>query len=55
MSTGPSPRCALEGFLKDVLFVSVGLGVLGFQRAQVARRELNTLLSQVLDLSGPTA
>lgn len=28
--------------LKDTAYVAVGLGVLGFQRAQVARRELAT-------------
>ncbi len=31
--------------LKDTAYVAVGLGVLGFQRAQVARRELATTVA----------
>jgi DNA anti-recombination protein RmuC len=31
--------------MKDTAYVTVGLGVLGFQRAQVARRELSSTLS----------
>ncbi len=31
--------------MKDTAYVAVGLGVLGFQRAQVARRELTTTLN----------
>jgi len=31
--------------MKDTAYVAVGLGVLGFQRAQVARRELTSTLN----------
>ena len=31
--------------LRDTAYVAVGLGVLGFQRAQVARRELATTVA----------
>ncbi len=35
----------LSQSLKDTAYVAVGLGVLGFQRAQVARRELAATLA----------
>ncbi len=38
---------------KDALYIGVGLGVIGFQKAQVQRVELTkTLKSQVTSLSG---
>jgi hypothetical protein len=44
---GPVGGRALElatNSVKDVAYVTVGLGVLGFQRAQVRRRELERAL-----------
>ncbi len=39
---------------KDAAYVAIGLGVVGFQRAQVARRELMSQLSATRgDLEGP--
>ncbi|HWH34801.1 MAG TPA: hypothetical protein VNT56_05705 [Acidimicrobiales bacterium] len=35
--------------LEDALYVSVGFGVLALQRAQVRRRELARVLSQLQD------
>jgi len=39
----------IEQNLKDTAYIAVGLGVLGFQRAQVARVELQRNLSSTLD------
>jgi len=36
---------ALTKTLKDAAYITVGLGVIGFQRAQVRRRELRTQLN----------
>lgn len=39
---------------KDAAYVAIGLGVVGFQRAQVARREIMSQLSATRgDLEGP--
>jgi hypothetical protein len=44
------PRLQLDGVtnaVKDAAYVSVGLGVIAFQRLQVRRNELNKLLGEV--------
>ncbi|MBA3955305.1 MAG: hypothetical protein H0X58_01390 [Acidimicrobiia bacterium] len=42
--------------LEDAVYVSVGLGVLAVQRAQVRRRELERLLARLRQSTGePTA
>ena len=38
----------LQKTLKDVVYVAVGLGVIGFQRAQVRRQELTRQLNAQL-------
>lgn len=35
--------------LKDALYVSVGLGVIAFQKAQVQRQELQRLVKERVD------
>ena len=59
MSTSASSRCALgpidadqvSGLAKDAMFVTIGFAVLGFQRAQVRRRELTERLQGGPDTS----
>jgi hypothetical protein len=42
--------------LKDALYVTVGLGVIGFQKAQVRRRELTKQVeSQLTSVQGQVA
>jgi len=45
----------LTTFARDAAYVAVGLGVLGFQRAQVQRVELGKRLNKDLDLDVRTA
>jgi len=51
-------RCDTDRFIdlaKDVLFVSVGFGVLGFQKAQVRRRELADAVGKLQRFLQPDA
>jgi len=49
-----SPIDDVAGVVKDAAYVSVGLGVIAFQRLQVRRNELSKVLSgQGGDVSGP--
>lgn len=41
-----NPIKDLEAFAKDALYAAVGLGVLGFQKAQVRRREIAEALAE---------
>lgn len=43
--SGTVARMDVTQTMKDTAYVAVGLGVLGFQRAQVARRELTSTLN----------
>jgi hypothetical protein len=48
MAHDPSPRL-LDG-ARDVVYAGVGFGVLGFQRLQVRRRELQAVLGDSLPM-----
>jgi hypothetical protein len=52
---GGSPIDDVTGTAKDVAYVSVGLGVLAFQRIQVLRRALAKELSEHFASSRPHA
>ncbi len=47
-----APNRYLSTLAKDALYVTVGLGVIGFQKAQVQRRELRGRLKGQLDDAG---
>lgn len=49
MSSGPIDPAQLGRELLELAIVAVGLGVLGAQRAQVQRRELERRLTPVLE------
>jgi len=45
----PDARSSLNAAVRDAAYTTVGFAVLGFQRAQVRRRELERWLRQVRD------
>jgi hypothetical protein len=51
LGTGPMPdaRSALHAAVRDAAYTTVGFAVLGLQRVQVQRRELERWLRQVRD------
>jgi hypothetical protein len=46
-------HAAVRGAARDAVYIAVGLGVLGFQRAQVRRRELQHQVEALLGRSTP--